>query len=446
MTTRRRFLKSSSSLALFPAFAPGLSLGVSANGKLQHACIGADGMGWSDLNSLGSHPNIEIVAICDVDTARMEKAAASYLNARRYQDWRELFAQEGDKIDSVNVTVPDHMHAPIAMTALRLGKHIYCQKPLTHEVSEARALRLAAEEEGVVTQMGNQIQSAIEYRMAVWMVQDGVIGKIKEVYSWSGARFPYDGRLPGSDPVPSTLDWDAWLGVAPERPFKNGLYHAFNWRGWQDFGGGGLGDFGCHIMDVPFKALELTAPTSVRAMVPDDWRQREAQRWENWPNWQEVEHVFPGTRWTAGGSIKLTWSDGTRQPPRELFDFENDERKVPGGGSLFIGEGGKLLIPHIAGPQLLPYAKNRGVKRPDVSGFDHYHAYVDACLGKGSTGSHFGYAGPLAETTCLGLVATRVPGTLLQWDAEALAFGNSEAANALVRPTYREGWRVEGLG
>lgn len=446
MTTRRRFLQSTSSLALFPTFAPGLSLAAPANGKLNHACIGTDGMGWSDLSSLGSHANIEIVALCDVDTARLEKAKAKYPQARCYQDWRELFEKEGDRIDSVNVTVPDHMHAPIALTALHLGKHVYCQKPLTHEVSEARALRLAADKAGVVTQMGNQIQSAIEYRMAVAMLQEGVIGKIKEVYSWSGAKFPQHGRPEGSDPIPETLDWDGWLGVAPERPFKNGLYHDFNWRGWQAFGGGGLGDFGCHVMDVPFKALELTAPTSVRAKVPEAWTQHEGRRCENWPNGQEVEYVFPGTRWTAGGSIKLTWSDGDRRPPRELFAFENEQRQVPGGGSLFIGEGGQLLIPHIAGPQLLPYERNRGLKRPDVNGFSHYHAYIDACLGKGKTGSHFGYAGPLAEATCLGLVATRVPGQLLQWDAERLAFANSEAANALVTPTYREGWKIEGLG
>lgn len=417
-----------------------------ATSKLCHACIGADGMGWGDMNSLASHPGTEIVAICDVDTARMEKAAAKYPQARRYQDWRELLEKEGDKIDSVNVSVPDHMHAPIAMAALERGKHVYCQKPLTHEVSEARALRLATEKAGVVTQMGNQIQSAVEYRMAVRMLQDGIIGKIKEIYSWSGANFPHRGRPPGSDPIPATLDWDKWLGVAPERPYKKDLYHDFNWRGWQDFGGGGLGDFGCHIMDVPFTALELTAPTSIKATVPEAWSQHDASRRENWPDGQVVEYVFPGTKWTAGGSIKLTWSDGTEQPPRELFSFADDSRQVPGGGSLFIGEGGKLLIPHVAGPQLLPYALNRGIERPDVKGFSHYHAYVDACLGKGTTGSNFRYAGPLAETTCLGLVATRVPGTLLHWDAESLAFTNSEAANALVMPNYRQGWDIQSLG
>lgn len=444
MITRRRLLKNSS-LALFPTFAPKLSMGKSANGKLSHASIGVDGMGWSDLNSLGSHDRIEITAICDVDTARMEKAAAKYPKARKYQDWRELLEKEGDKIDSVSVTVPDHMHASITYAALKRGKNVYCQKPLTHEVSEARALRLLAEKNGVVTQMGNQIQSAIEYRMGVRMLQDGVIGKIKEIYSWSGAQFPYRGRPAGADPIPKSLNWDMWLGVAKERPFKKGIYHDFNWRGWQAFGGGGLGDFGCHVMDVPFTALELTAPTSVRAAVPNEWADDERSRAENWPDWQVVEYVFPGTKWTAGGSIKLTWSDGSRQPPRELFEFENETRRIPGGGSLFIGEEGKLMVPHISGPQMVPYAKNRGIKRPDVKGFSHYHAYIDACLGKGKTGSNFSYAGPLAETTCLGLIATRVPGTMLEWDAAKLAFANSPVANSLVTPSYREGWEMEGL-
>ncbi len=403
-------------------------------------------MGWSDLQNLASHDNIEIVALCDVDTARMEKAAAKFPKARRYQDWRELLREEGDRIDSVNVTVPDHMHAPITMAALRAGKHVYCQKPLTHEVTEARAIRDAAAKAGVVTQMGNQIQSAIEYRMAVRMLQDGAIGKIREIHSWSGAGFPNRGRPAGSDPIPKTLDWDKWLGVAPERPYKKDLYHAFNWRGWQDFGGGGLGDFGCHILDVPFKALDLTFPMSVKASVPEEWLHDPASRKENWPDWQVVEYLFPGTKWTAGGSLKVTWTDGNRRPPRELFEYESDQRRIPGGGSLFIGEDGKLLIPHISGPQLVPYRLNRGIERPDVKGFSHYHAYIDACLGKGETGSHFGYAGPLAEATCLGLVATRLPNELLHWDAEAVAFTNSEEANALARPTYRDGWQMEGLG
>ncbi len=446
MPDRRRFLKTASSAALFPAFAPSLSMAKSANGKLCHACVGTDGMGASDLENLASHDKLEIVALCDVDTSRMAKARKAHPQARVYQDWREMLEKEGDRIDSINVTIPDHMHASVAMEALRRGKHVYCQKPLTHDVAEARALRLAAAKAGVVTQMGNQIQSAIEYQMAVRMLQDGVIGKVKEIHAWSGAQFPEKGRPQGNDPIPKTLDWNMWLGSAPERPFKHGVYHPFNWRGWQDFGGGAMGDFGCHILDTPFKALGLTAPSTVQALKVDPaWEADSGQRQENWPTWEIIKFVFPGNGRTIKKTIDVTWYDGSAKPPRELFDFENKSRDVPGGGSLFIGEGGKFLVPHVAGPQLLPYKLNRGLKRPDVKGFSHYHAFVDACHGKGKTGSHFNFAGPLAETTCLGMIASRFVGQELKWDVDKMAFTNVAEANPFLRRTYREEWKVEGL-
>jgi hypothetical protein len=376
----------------------------------------------------------------------MQRAQERFPDARCYQDWRELLQKEGDRVDSLNVSIPDHMHAPVSVAAMRLGKHVYCEKPLTHTVSEARAMRETAAKYGVVTQMGNQIQSAIEYRMAVQMLQDGVIGKIREIHAWSSARFPYRGRPEGSDPIPDSFAWDLWLGVAPARPFKQGVYHPFNWRGWQDFGGGGLGDFGCHILDTPFKALELTAPLTIHATVPGTWVENEDAFRENWPDGALVEYEFPGTRFTAGDRIRVTWHDAEQRPPRELFDFQDESREIPGGGSLFLGEGGQLLLPHVAGPQLLPYSRNRGINRPDVEGFSHYHAFVDACLGKGETGSSFSYAGPLAEATLLGTVAVRHPGRELTWDAAAVRITNLEEANALIQKPYREGWNLEGLG
>ena len=198
----------------------------------------------------------------------------------------ELLEVEGDKIDSVQVATPDHMHASVSIAAMKRKKHVYCEKPLAHEISEARAMGNWAKKSGVVTQMGNQIQSSIEYRSAVVLLQNGVIGKIKEVHAWSGASFPGNGRPAGEDPVPKNLDWDKWLGVAPVRPYKGGVYHPFNWRGWQDFGTGPIGDFMCHIMDSPFKALELTAPKSVIATgVPSRWANDEKINTENWPEW-----------------------------------------------------------------------------------------------------------------------------------------------------------------
>jgi predicted dehydrogenase len=378
---RRRFLRSAAAVSA-PLFVPASVLSRSPNGKLNHACIGVDGMGWGDLVELASHERLQVVAICDVDVSRMEKASQRFPQARRYQDWRELLDAEADRIDSLNVTVPDHMHAPISMSAMQRGKHVYCQKPLTHNVAEARALRLAAQRAGVTTQMGNQIQSHGFYRTAVAMIQQGMIGKIKELHAWTSAQFPQRGRPVEQDPLPRMLDWDKWLGVAPVRPFKSGVYHPFNWRGWQDFGGGAIGDFGCHILDSPFKALGLTAPTSVRAEVPSEWADNESWNRENWPDWEMIHYQFPGTTMTAQSTLDVFWYDGGKQPEVELFGFEQADRRPPGSGSLWVGEDGKLLLPHVGEPELLPGSKQAAAPRPQVVGMNHYHAFVDACLGR----------------------------------------------------------------
>lgn len=442
---RRRFLRNTTAGLSLPLFFPGLSRADTPNKKLNHAAVGTDGQGWSDLSNIASHSMVNVTALCDVDTARLAKAAQAFPDARKYQDWREMLETEGDRIDSVSVAVPDHMHAPISIAAMRRGKHVYCEKPLTHEVFEARQMRLVAEKAGVVTQMGNQIQSAIEYRSAVILLQEGVIGKIREIHAWSGAKFPQRPRPAGSDPVPETLDWDQWLGVAPARPFKADTYHPFNWRGWMDFGGGVIGDFGCHILDTPFKAIGLTAPTSVRATVPDDWAGDPRLNTEHWPDWEMFEYEFPGTRYTTGDTLKVVWYDGGKQPPLELVPFENPERKLPGGGSLFIGEGGTLLLPHVGGPQLVPYSRNKNLSRPKLEGRSHYHSFVDACLGKENTTSNFGFAGPLTEAVLLGNIANRFPGKRLTWDSGPLRVTNLEDANRLVRRKYRSGWEMDAV-
>jgi predicted dehydrogenase len=435
-TSRRQFLKTAAGA---PLIFRNLRAAPSANGKLSHAAVGVDGQGWSDLSSIAAHANVNVTAICDVDTARMTRAAAKFPDARRYQDWREMLEKEGDKIDSIQVATPDNMHAPVSIAAMERGKHVYCEKPLAHEVAETRAMVEAAAKSGVVTQMGNQIQSTIEYRSAVVLIQQGVIGKIKEVHAWSGASFPGKGRPEGADPVPVTLDWDKWLGVAPKRPYKKGIYHPFQWRAWQDFGTGPLGDFMCHIMDSPFKALELTAPTSVKATsVPDDWASNEAAFTENWPAWATYEYLYPGTKWTVGNTIKTFWYDGGKQPPRGIFGFNDDTQNAPGGGSLFIGEGGNLLLPHVGSPRLLLNSKNKDVKLPHLEARNHYHSFVDACLGRGATTSHFAFAGPLTEATLLGNIANRHHGKELKWDPSALKITNNAAANGLVKRDWRK--------
>ena len=441
---RREFLGASAAVAA-PWIVPASVFANPPSDRLTHACIGCDGMGWSDLQSLVSHERIEIVAICDVDVARQAKAAERLPQARRYQDWRELLSAEGDRIDSINVAVPDHMHAPISMSAIRQGKHVYCQKPLAHEVSEARALRLAADEMNVTTQMGNQIQSASVYRTAVKALRQGFIGRVKDVHVWIGAKYSRPGRPAGSDPIPDSLDWDLWLGVASERPYKANVYHPFEWRCWQDFGVGAMGDFGCHILDTPYKALQLTAPESIQAEVPDEWASNEASRQESWPAAETIHFVFPATPFTDG-KLQVTWYDGERRPPIELFGFADGDRMLPGGGALFIGEHGKLLLPHVGPPEFLPGSQRTTAELPKVEGFSHYHAYVDACLGEGLTDSSFAEAGPLTEATLLGAIANRLPGEVLEWDADAMRIVNSAAADQLVRPKYRQGWTIPNLG
>ncbi len=416
-----------------------------ANERLRVASVGVEGKGWSDHISVAASPHVEIVALCDVDEGadHLGKAAEKYPRARRFTDWRRLFEQARD-FDAVIVSTPDHMHAPIALPAMKLGKHVFCQKPLTHTVFEARQMRLAAEKYHVVTQMGNQIQSHQAYRTAVKLVHDGVIGRVKEVHSWQSGPMRWilvDDRPPGADPVPQTLHWDEWLGVAPERPYKTikdkqkdkPLYHPFNWRAWQDFSNGQLGDFGCHILDPVFLALGLTAPTTVHAEAP-------ALNREIWYKRSTVSYQFPGTERTAGQMLSLTWYDGQGHvPPPEAHGLPK-KYKLPMAGSVLIGEKGSMVIPHFALPKLFPEEKFADFKMEVVPSVDHYVSWADACRGEGKTTSSFAYASPLTETVLLGTIAIRVPGETLRWDSTRLAIPNSTAANGLLTKRYRKGW------
>ena len=409
-----------------------------ASEKLRLASVGVGGKGWSDLNGVAASPDVSVVALCDIDDTEkhMGRAAVKHPATARFTDWRRLLDKHKE-FDAVTVSTPDHMHAPIALAAMALGKHVFCQKPLTHTVHEARQMRLAAKKHGVVTQMGNQIQSHEAYRTAVRLVRDGAIGKVKEVHSWQSARMRWltvDDRPAGEDPVPDTLHgWDNWLGPAPARPFKEKVYHSWNWRAWQDFSNGQLGDFGCHILDPVFTALGLTAPLTVRGESSPLNR-------EVWYKWSVVEYEFPGTPQTAGKTLKLTWYDGEgKLPPRDRLGLPADF-KLPNSGSLLIGEKGSLLVPHIAAPRLFPEATFKGFTVEKVPGVDHYVGWADACRGTGKTASHFDYAGPLTEAVLLGTVAVRLPGEKLTWDAAGLRVTNSSSANGLLRKEYRKGW------
>lgn len=433
-TTRRIFLKTTTATVLgFPAILRAANL----NSNLQIAAVGCDGKGLSDITEVGSHPKAKYVGFCDVDTKRFAKADAKFSDVPHFQDFREMYAKLGDTCDAVIVSTPDHMHAPIALDAMRRGKHVYCQKPLTHTVWEARQMRLQAAKSKVATQMGNQIHSHEAYRTAVKLVRDGVIGKIKEVHSWLGnPGNKYTGMTapPPSGPVPENLNWDLWVGAATMIDYAPDVYHPFKWRDWQHFGAGTMGDFGCHILDPVFTALELGAPISILA-------ENDGLNPYTWPAAETIRYVFPGTAWTTGKTLPLTWYDGGRQPELSLAQMPADQ-KLPAAGSLLIGEGGNLIIPHVAMPQLYPQEKFGTFEIQKVAGSSHYHAWVDAALGGPKTTDNFDYAGPLTEAVQLGNVATRCPGVKLEWDAAALRIPNNSDAERLLTKQYRDGWKI----
>ncbi len=405
---------------------------------LRHASFGANGMALSDIGSLTASKHVKLVAVADVDLSRTAEVRKRFPDVKVYQDWRELLDKEKG-LDSVNVSTPDHMHAPITMRALHQGRHVYTQKPLTQTIYEARQLQLAARGGKLVTQMGIQIHSHPVHRTVVRTIQDGAIGKVKAVYSWSGKHWgegEKHRRPDRKDQVPSKLNWDFWLGVAAERPFiGHGYYHPGNWRKRLDFGTGTFGDMGCHILDPVFTSLALTAPTSVRSEggAPND---------DSWGLEGEVKYIFPDTRYTTE-TLALTWYHGNRRPPAEV-------QKLIGGklndqGSIYIGTEGVLSSPYIATPVLLPIEKFKGYKLPNAGEENHYLQFVEACRGNGKTSTPFSYAGPLTESVLLGCLATRFPAKTLEWDAAGLKVTNVKEANRFVRRSYRKGWQVEGL-
>jgi predicted dehydrogenase len=427
--TRRGFLAAS---ALAAGAARGLAL--PQDRKLRHAAVGCGGMGGADLGNIAQHPAVKIVALCDVDQKSLDTAAKKFPGAKPYRDYRKLFAEMGGEIDSVNVGTPDHAHAAASMLAINLGKHVYCQKPLTHDVWEARKLAEAARAKKVVTQMGIQVHSSSQYRLAVKLVHDGAVGKVKEVHSWSNKTWGHDGPRPeGSDPVPANLDWDLWLATAPERPYKKGHYHPGNWRKWADFGCGTMGDMAIHILDPIAGACGLGSPRTILS-------ESDVPPAESFATKNKVKYVFPGTKYTAD-PLPLTWYDGTAKVSTEGWPVD----KLPDQGSMLVGEKGFLLLPHVANPQLLPKESFKDFVMPAVKGESHWHQWVDACLGKGAAAANFDYAGPLTEFVLLGVVANRVPGKLLTWHASEMRLEGSEEAQKLLRRTYREGWEVEGL-
>ena len=418
--------------------------------RIRHACIGVGGMGYHDFQQFKGHPNLDIVAVCDVDSNHLAKAGDEVPGAKRYADWRELLDKEGDNIDSVNIAVPDHSHAVIALAAMAKGKHVYCQKPLCHDVAECRAVALAAQKYGVVTQLGTQMAATGGDRLGVSYLRSGIIGEVRKVYLCSnrtGAEFY---RLKGPRPAPNgtkppaNLAWNLWLGTAPEREYAPDIYHTMKWRSWQDFGTGWSGDIGCHIFDPVWKGLDLgaAAPKTVRAEVQASWKADPARFADTWPQSNHITWEFDGIPATGGKPFTMEWFDG------EFYPHEDGQALVKAAGfekypeecALVFGSEGAVLIHHCGLAYLLPKDKFAMIKRPRLGQQNHYHNFVNACLGGAPCESYFQRTGPMAETIILGTVAIRRPDVTLKWNASALAFDGDEAATRLLRRTYRQGW------
>jgi predicted dehydrogenase len=399
-----------------------------------HASFGAGGMAAADIGSLLGGKHLKLVAVADVDLSRIKAIKAKYPSLRVYQDWRELLDKEKE-IQSVNVSTPDHMHAPITMSAMQRGLHVYTQKPLTQTIYEARALTKFADEKKIISQMGIQIHSHPVHKSIVANVHEGIIGKIKEVHSWSGKHWGDTAPRPNrTDKIPENLAWDQWLGVAAERPFIEGYYHPGNWRKRLDFGTGTFGDMGCHILDPVFAALGVTYPNLVKSVGS-------SPNGESWGLDSEVKYSFPGSKYTTE-TVTVTWYDGIRRPPAAVQQALG-KSKITDQGSIYFGTEGVLFTPYIGKPVVIGGAA--GKKWTDVGGDDHYLQYVDAVRGVGKTSAPFAYAGPLTEVVLLGCLATRFPNKELKWDAPNLKITNEEAANQFVRKVYRKGWEVTGL-
>lgn len=469
---KRDFLKTTGVLAITAMLPSSVwAMASSSNKKLRTAHIGVGNMGMADLMDIASHPKVEVTALCDVDSKYLKAAHKLFPNAKVYKDYRIMFEEMKNDIDAVVVSTPDHTHAPASMLAMEMNKAVYCQKPLTHHVSEARAMNKLAKEKNLITQMGIQVHSFYDYKLATLLIRDGIIGKVHTVRAWSPKNWGYDGPKPsGSDPVPENLDWNLWQGTAAERPYKDGYYHPGNWRKLIDYGCGTLGDMGVHIFDTPYNALELDVPKTITT-------NSRSSNGYGFPENNEVTYEFPGTKYTTE-NFKWIWSDGPGVPgehadlvlpgserAKKVAQKENKsleemsslevkktkDNQLPEQGAMFIGTKGRLLLPHfmqipkkIVDGKYVDISKeiakhNLGEPVRDYGGesFKHYHQFVDACLGEDECTAPFSYASRLTETILLGVIAGRFPNKTLHWDSEKAKFSEEEA-NQYLDGSYRK--------
>ena len=434
---RRQFVQQSSALIGAGLFA-GVSPARAADGpsdKLNIAAVGVANKARHNLDELASQ---NIVAFCDVDENFLKQASERWPEARVYRDYRKMLEAEANKCDAVVVSTADHTHAPASSVALDLGKHVYCEKPLAHTVTEARALAKLAAKNKRATQMGTQIHATDNYRRVVELIQGGAIGKVTAVYNWCNKGWS-DGRFGAEKPVPANLDWDLWLGPAKQRPYCDGI-HPGNWRRFWEFGSGTFGDMACHVMDLPFWALNLRHPLTVACEGPEVHP-------DGAPAWAKATYEFPGQ---AGSStpLKFYWSDGNAHFDlvKETKDHEGQPLSGWGLGILFVGEKGMLAADY-GRRQLLPQDGFKEFKAPEPSipaSIGHWNEWVKACQTGSPTTCNFDYSGALSETVLLGIVAFRA-GEKLIWDSANLKATNSTKAAEFVTKEYRKGFEVVGL-
>jgi predicted dehydrogenase len=408
--------------------------------KVNIAGVGVGGRGSGDIAALSSQ---NIVALCDVDWRNAGGTFKRHPNARKYKDFRRMLDKEDKNIDAVMVAAPDHIHAVASVAAIKRGKHVYCEKPLTHSVYEARMVAKAAREARVATQMGNQGQASEGTRLMCEYIWAGAIGPVREVHVWtdrplrglSDVYWPQGVGRPEDRPSPpDTLDWDLWLGPAPYRPYHPS-YVPFKWRGWWDFGTGALGDIGCHSIDPIWRALKLEAPLTVEAACT-------LVNKETYPVASRVTYQF-GARGDMP-PVKMHWYDGGMRPPRP--DELEDGQQFGTNGTLFVGDKGKML-----GYTVIPESRRKEFGKPPKMlerSPGHHQEWIDACKGGKPAGSNFDHAGPLAEAVLLGNVALRadlkskLTRTRLHWDSKNFKITNMPEANQYLQRDYREGWSL----
>jgi len=463
-STRRSFVQQSA--ALGTAFWVGgqplvTAASTSALQSLSMASIGVGGKGSSDSSHVAEQ-GVKMVGLCDVDERTLTKKGREFPDAAKFTDFREMLDKLGDKVDIVTVSTPDHTHAAAAIKAMKMKKHVYCQKPLTWSIYEARRMREVAAEMGVVTQMGNQGTSEDGLRSAVEVIRSGALGDVTEVHVWTNRPvWPQGiGRPAGEDPIPKELNWDAWIGPAAMRPYKEGMYHSFKWRGWVDFGTGALGDMACHTTNMPVMALELWDPIAVTAVKNPGIFEK-----ETFPGATTLKFEFPKRNNLA--ACEFYWYDGGNLPSEKLTSqlpeaFRKKVEEQRKGGSktsaaLVVGSKGMLLSENDYGAKftLLPEKDFADFKAPEQTlpripfkgGTDERQKweFVQTCKGeyKPGTMSHFGYAGRLTETILVGNLAVRAgEGQRIEWDAKNLVSTNLPELNQYVKREYREGWSI----